>query len=618
MPYLVLALWLCCRVPRSIPATQQRHSLLLPPLLPGTTNCPIVLESRTCPLSRPPSPTAFPSTPHTSCRAARPLFASKHNYLPPHLLTSTSPPFTRMEPPVTIHEANSDKRVAEACIDTSSKSSAPALLENGQPVNGEPNHDAQEIQNSQDTHENTASTPPTSDGFEAINHAASLVEDALSTQSQETQLLQLSDVAAAQMPLSIDGNAPSYVVAPSAGQKRTASGMVKSAKSPTSPVTENSAGHTRSVSNISTSSNASSGLKELSAELKARLSYAMLKVNNGWQSHSIDEVESLASQAVSPTSSTSTRHGRKARITSPRTTIASRQSENRTAQNFSSSAPVLGASDSLSSPTTADQPSSQPGRTYESFWREHSANANPTHRSSPFHPNSSLALPVDFNPIPNPPSVRNPTLNHPGRSDGHSRPFRPPMMPLHTVSDLSQSSIAFPHTPTRDPALNNMLRTPSQKSIQEQDAIESLLFMSSPGNPGNMMHAFPPPAPPSNQQSPLRSEVNTTASTLPPRSQPHKNTGNVKHAVSRERSKKVGFSRGAEEEGEDSSEGGGYSLSRASSNKSSIRPKSRYGDADDMDMMLDDLARRAEMGSSDDEMVELVTSTPRRRVIGRM
>lgn len=58
-----------------------RHSLLLPPLLPGTTNCPIVLESRTYRLSRPPSPTAFPSTPHTSCRAARPLFASKHNYL---------------------------------------------------------------------------------------------------------------------------------------------------------------------------------------------------------------------------------------------------------------------------------------------------------------------------------------------------------------------------------------------------------------------------------------------------------------------------------------------------------------------------------------------------------
>lgn len=152
-------------------------------------------------------------------------------------------------------------------MDTSSNSNAPTLLENGQPVNGEPNPDSQEIQNSQDTHENIASTPPTSDGFEAINHAASLVEDALSTQSQETQLLQLSDVAAAQMPLGVDGNAPSYVVAPSAGQKRTASGMVKSAKSPTSPVTENSAGHTRSVSNISTSSNASSGLKEVKENL---------------------------------------------------------------------------------------------------------------------------------------------------------------------------------------------------------------------------------------------------------------------------------------------------------------------------------------------------------------
>jgi hypothetical protein len=56
------------------------------------------------------------------------------------------------------------------------------------------------------------------------------------------------------------------------------------------------------------------------------------------------------------------------------------------------------------------------------------------------------------------------------------------------------------------------VQTPSQKTIQEQDAIETLLFMSSPGNSGNMGHG-PFGAPPrtnpllgSPQRSPLRAE----------------------------------------------------------------------------------------------------------------
>jgi hypothetical protein len=50
------------------------------------------------------------------------------------------------------------------------------------------------------------------------------------------------------------------------------------------------------------------------------------------------------------------------------------------------------------------------------------------------------------------------------------------------------------------------LQRTNQKSDQERDAIETLLFMSSPGNSNNMNHTFPPPGRASSQQSPLRAE----------------------------------------------------------------------------------------------------------------
>ncbi len=59
------------------------------------------------------------------------------------------------------------------------------------------------------------------------------------------------------------------------------------------------------------------------------------------------------------------------------------------------------------------------------------------------------------------------------------------------------------------------MNTPTQKTIQEQDAMEALLFMSSPGNSGNLgpSHAFPPPrSQMSPQQSPLRAEFGVEAS----------------------------------------------------------------------------------------------------------
>lgn len=151
---------------------------------------------------------------------------------------------------------------AESRMNTSSKNNA-ITLDHGRLANefdGKPissNQNSQEVQNSQSTVEEsnatTASTPPTSDDF--------------SSQSQESQLSQLSAIAAAQEPVNLNGLDPApCTTAPSAGQKRTASGMIKPhvAKSPTtSPKVGSNGGHTRGVSNNSSTSTSSSRIAEV-------------------------------------------------------------------------------------------------------------------------------------------------------------------------------------------------------------------------------------------------------------------------------------------------------------------------------------------------------------------
>lgn len=241
----------------------------------------------------------------------------------------------------------------------------------------------------------------------------------------------------------------------------------------------------------------------------------MVKVNNGWTSNSIDEVETLASQAGSPASSTSTLQGRRNLISSPRTNIASfqGQSSNRSAPN-----------QDFELYSKGDHAS----RTYESFWREHSSTSTTSyHRqqsqgisiASPRSTKLSLAPPADIHPSTNP-----------RRSESASF-SKPPNIPGKTSSDLSQysqrsfnSPTPTPHTPIRGNSNNNRfqdgpsgIRTPTQKTIQEQDAIETLLFMSSPGNSGNMGHNFPPPnrSQSSPQHSPLRTEFSPHIRNIP-------------------------------------------------------------------------------------------------------
>lgn len=75
------------------------------------------------------------------------------------------------------------------------------------------------------------------------------------------------------------------------GTKRTASGHVKQPSVSTTPLTSTLGGRR---SRAESTSSAGSRAGELAANLKARLGYAMTKVQHGWEHKTFDEVEQLA------------------------------------------------------------------------------------------------------------------------------------------------------------------------------------------------------------------------------------------------------------------------------------------------------------------------------------
>jgi hypothetical protein len=247
----------------------------------------------------------------------------------------------------------------------------------------------------------------------------------------------------------------------------------------------------------------------------------MMKVNHGWQGHSIDEVESLASQAASPTSSTSTIHGRYGASASPRMPLAG-------VRHGTMSAGI--------SPVTQQPPH---GRTYESFWRE--GNARPHHNSA--------SPPTSQVPVLAPPAAiqpRQPGQTHP-RRNSNAR---------YTPAYLSQSHQGSPHTPgqpsplqstpgtrtMRTPQIDPILFSPHQ-NVREQEALETLMFMSSPGNSANMKHTFP--------SSHSRNALSNGQRTALPTSrlgpgvdhgvQPRKTLPTGRHQANASLSKRVGF-----------------------------------------------------------------------------
>jgi hypothetical protein len=299
----------------------------------------------------------------------------------------------------------------------------------------------------------------------------------------------------------------------------------------------------------------------------------------------IEEVESRTSQAGSPTSSTSTFHGRRNLITSPRSAIASLQAQPHDGALYGhvTAAPV-------SQSETTSYAEGQRSRTYESFWREQSQRSSqtPANIASAGSRHPSLAPSADITSAAR-------FAPHPRRSE-IPRFTKPPALVGQSSSDMSQNTqhSVGAHTPTpRTPNRNShpvdmMLQTTNHKSLQERDAIETLLFMSSPGNSNNMGHNFPPSGQMSQQPSPLRAEFGASLHGATGRSVEF--TGIASHVVS-----------------------------EAGSTTPVARRRDRHGTGlggpgDDVyDVMLDGLP---DSDSSDDEIE--IPVTPRRLAASRM
>ncbi|KAH6660896.1 hypothetical protein BKA67DRAFT_69630 [Truncatella angustata] len=345
-------------------------------------------------------------------------------------------------------------------------------------------------------------TPPGSDSGASSGPVQGIGNS--NSSSQESQLLQLSQLAAAQEKLADNGQA----------RKRMADGAVKYTRDSLSTSPVRKPGHSRNTSAVSVASTTGSRIGDLSAELKTKLSYAMIKVNNGWQGHSIDQVESLASQVASPASSTSTVHGRYGLNASPRVTLTAMRQ---------------GIQSAGISPVSQQPPQ---GRAYESGWREN--NTRPQHHS---------ASPPSMSNVP---MLAPPATIQPGRSaySNSRRNSNARYVPAYL------SSQASPHTPGQPSPLQStpgainvrdpILFSPHQ-NVREQEALETLLFMSSPGNSANMKHAFSPLTQngPSNAQTHPRTALPT--SRLAPNSQSRKNLPTIRHQAHGSIGKRVVF-----------------------------------------------------------------------------
>ncbi len=184
----------------------------------------------------------------------------------------------------------------------------------------------------------------------------------------------------------------------------------------------------------------------------------MVKVQNGWQTRSLDEVESLASQ--SPRSNMSGfQHFHDGSVLSPRAAM-SRKYQREPSESESSDSTV--ALEHRGLVNMAESPQV------------------PSHRS--------LAPPVDIVPG----SRRRPTPNaaHHAAKGSHMQ-----SRAMHSARPLAS------------------LRTPSQNAAMEADAVETLLFMASPNNSGYNLPAH------ASQESLLRTAQVFSSQTSPLRTQ---------------------------------------------------------------------------------------------------
>lgn len=192
----------------------------------------------------------------------------------------------------------------------------------------------------------------------------------------------------------------------------------------------------------------------------------MVKVQHGWQTRSLDELESLASASPKSNASPYLHHPSRASPFSPRAPPGIHSKMNRKWSDSSSSEDSR-SDQRLSALTSSTLPST--------------GSLNAQHQRV-----RSLAPPADIIPGT---TRRRPTPNeaawHSLSSHAH---------PSHLNSNSRPSS----------------QRTPSQNAAMEADAVETLLFMASPNNSSYHSHSHPQPPTSSqvSQESSLRSTLN--------------------------------------------------------------------------------------------------------------
>lgn len=266
------------------------------------------------------------------------------------------------------------------------------------------------------------------------------------------------------------------------GSKRTASGTVKTTISGVmeNPMRAPPGRHSR---NTSVDSNASR-IGELSAQLKTRLSYAMVKVQNGWERHTIEELEELPSQRGSPVASSVNADAFRRSLDSPRISDRGRRPS-----GVSENSDQHMASPGHASPTGISRSLSG---TPSSFWRPGSNSQPAAHTHFAFTASPAASSAPALAPAADIVSRRNRRSN-----STHAPPMLSTTHRKH-YSDLG----GMPTTPTTGPRAG-ILRMPSQQA--EKDAVDTLLFMSSPNNSGRLAHTSADAQP-----SPLKSEFPVT------------------------------------------------------------------------------------------------------------
>ncbi|KAI5814273.1 hypothetical protein BZA77DRAFT_319453 [Pyronema omphalodes] len=258
-----------------------------------------------------------------------------------------------------------------------------------------------------------------------------------------------------------------------AGTKRTASGTMKSMYtengSPVTPASPSTPGCLRSQSAVDTSPR---NVAQLSSQLRTRLTYALLKIQNNWTSESLDQIEARVSQGQISTS--------------PRVRIKRENSIGGDDHGYDQSVRHhhhrTNSDPSSAYPLSQNHPSGIPGnRTYESFWREHGHNpiTKTLLQAKSITPSNTARYPTATSAHQSRSGLQPPAQIIPDRdrrSYGYS-PHRQPPCLHHSISNQSQVSTGSSIIPATPP-----LTTQDAQRTMEQDAVESLMFLSSPGH----------------------------------------------------------------------------------------------------------------------------------------